>query len=256
MLKVAIVDDEELVRRGLEIIISEAGRNYKVEGCYADGAEAFKKLLNADVDVLITDIRMPEIDGLELVKALHDMNINIPSIILTGYNDFEYARTALRYGVEDFLLKPVDHNEMFICLDRIKIRKYGPQSASDYDSNQDGSAKRVINEVKKIIENEYFGDLNLTEISKRVYLNPKYLSRLFKNETGINLTDYLIYVRINKAKALFKDDFSLKVYEVAEMVGYPDSNFFNKLFKKTVGITPKKYCEQITDKSAISIKHL
>ena len=239
MLKVVIVEDEILMRTGLEIILAKAGRKYQVIGSYADGAEAVEKLLNSDADVVMTDIRMPRMDGLALVKKLHDLEIKIPSIIISGYNDFEYARAALRYGVDDFLLKPVDPEELFKCLDRIHSMKYGAIEGQGLENENENT--RIVREVKKIIENEYVRELAVTDIAKSVYLHPNYLSRLFKKETGISMTDYLIYVRMSKAKELLRGSLDLKIYEVASKVGYSDSVFFTKLFRRIVGKTPKEY---------------
>ncbi len=241
MLKVAIVDDEEIVRMGLAVIISEAGRGYKVIASYANGEEALEKLLNTDVDVVVTDIRMPEMDGLELIRNLLALHANISIIILSGYNDFEYARSALRLGAEEYLLKPVDQNELFQCLDRIRVRKYGAASNMELENNHD---KRIVERLKAMIDKEYSNKLSLAELSGRFFLHPKYLSRYFKSETGINITDYLIHVRMNKAKDLLLNNLDLKVYEVAEKVGYADSVFFTKLFKRMVGVAPKEYRDQ------------
>ena len=247
MLDILIIDDEELIRMGLAKLISEAGRDYNVRGCCPDGKEALLQLSHDAVDVIITDVRMPEMDGLEFLKSLRSMNISIPVIILSGYNDFEYARTAMSFGVRDYLLKPVDEEELFKCLDLIYDDKCKDlQRASNSVKNNE---KRVINIVKKIIETEYYKELNLSEISNKVFLNSKYLSRLFKNETGINITDYLIQARMEKAKQLFRENLDMKVYEVAAKVGYPDPGLFCKLFKRMLGLTPKEYRNRIDEES-------
>lgn len=245
MKRVVIIDDEELIRIGMTKLIEESGRNYRVIGAFSNGKEALNTLMNADIDVVITDIRMPEMDGLELIKVVRDMNIDVSFIILSGYSDFEYARTALRYDVKDYILKPIDQNELFACIDKIDC---GNDEDTQLDNELGKGNKRVVDMVKQIIETEYDKNINLTEIANRVYLNPKYLSRMFKKETGLNIIDYLLHVRINMAKQLLRENLDFKVYEVANMVGYTDSVFFNKLFKKLVGMTPKEYKDQINKK--------
>jgi two-component system, response regulator YesN len=241
LLKIIIVDDEELIRMGLVKLLTDAGRGYSVIGCFADGSEALKGLMNSDADVVITDIRMPEMDGMKLIKAVRDMQNTIPFIGLSGYNDFEYARTIFRYGAVDYLLKPVNQSELFKCLDKIAEAK-GINLCVEETA---GGNKRVVELVKEIIRKEYAKELNLEELSQKVFLNPKYLSRIFKNETGINITDYLIYVRIEKAKQMMKDNQEIKIYEVANHIGYADSVFFNKIFKRLVGITPLEFKNKI-----------
>jgi two-component system response regulator YesN len=109
---------------------------------------------------------------------------------------------------------------------------------------RDRQGKRVIEAVKQIIIREYDKHLELAELSERVHLNPSYLSRMFKQETGETVTNYLIRVRIEKAKELLSGEMGLNVYEVSEKVGYSDSMYFTKLFKRMVGVTPKEYAEK------------
>lgn len=237
MLKIIIIDDEELIRMGLVKLLTDAGRGYSVIGCFADGSEALKALLNSEADVVITDMRMPEMDGMKLLKAVRDMLNMITFIVLSGYSDFDYARTMFRYGAVDYLLKPVDQHELFKCLDKIAEAK----GITTCEEKMTGGNKRVVELIKEIIRKEHVKELNLEELSHKVFLNPKYLSRIFKNETGISITDYLIYVRIEIAKQLLRDNPEIKIYEVANLVGYADSVFFNKIFKRLVGITPLEY---------------
>ena len=100
---------------------------------------------------------------------------------------------------------------------------------------------RVIETVKQRIQQDYDKELELTELSEKVFLNPSYLSTLFKQETGLTITQYVLQLRMMKAKELLKNRLDLKVYKVGEQVGYPDCIYFNKVFKKMVGITPKEY---------------
>lgn len=241
MLKIAVIDDEELIRNGMAKLLTDANKGYSVTGCFGDGSEALSFLINSDVDVAITDIRMPEMDGLELIKVVRGMQNTLPFILLSGYSDFEYARIALRYGVVDYLLKPVDQFELFKCLDKIAQAKGMPLYAEDMTCGN----KRVVSLIMEIIRREYTKDLKLEEISQQVFLNPKYLSRMFKNETGINVTDYLVSVRIDKAKQLLRENMEIKVYEVAKLIGYGDSVYFNKIFKRLVGVTPLEYRNQL-----------
>jgi len=237
MFKIVIIDDEKVIRMGLSKLLTDASRGYSITGCFGDGSEALKFLINADVDAVITDIRMPEMDGLELIKVVRDMQNTIPFILLSGYSDFEYAHKALRYGVVDYLLKPVDQFELFKCLDKIAQVKGIPVHKEEIV----GSNKRVVELIMEIIRRQYANELKLEEISRQVFLNPKYLSRMFKNETGLNITDYLVSVRMDKAKQLLKENIEMKVYEVANLVGYVDSVYFNKVFKRLVGVTPLEY---------------
>jgi two-component system response regulator YesN len=104
---------------------------------------------------------------------------------------------------------------------------------------------RPVETVKAYIREHYAEELELHRLAEKVYLTPSYLSKLFKTETGETITDYIISVRIERAKEMLRGDPRLKTYEAGERVGYPDPAYFNKLFKKVVGMTPREYRERV-----------
>ncbi|GLX70314.1 response regulator [Paenibacillus glycanilyticus] len=519
MLSIMIIDDEDLIRRGLEKIVSKLSEEYVVVGSFSNGFEASQELNRLTPDVVITDIKMPYMDGLQFIEELRHRLPDTRCLILSGYNDFDYARTAMQYGVKDYLIKPVDKEElianlsqihedlkaakqekekeqllskkaqmsdlllreqllrkllggegreakegnagmsaegatpaafeqsyavltvrasnqamkeqildwgrtmasqgidsvameaqivalivpsekeeelgkrahgtalrlmndlqfaakgkfvagisggyigsgtaasayqealalsyagiykreafgfvtakeganvsvepafftalmegdfthalerldaegigaavqrMFVEIERVRppyaelvqfmanllytavqkvdglldeLVKLTPPGVGVYQSVADffnltelkerilhllelslyrlaslrKEGNRVIETVKQLIQQDYDKDLELTELSEKVFLNPSYLSTLFKQEMGQTITQYVLQLRMMKAKELLKKRLDLKVYEVGEQVGYPDSIYFNKVFKKMVGITPKEY---------------
>jgi two-component system response regulator YesN len=105
--------------------------------------------------------------------------------------------------------------------------------------------KRLVKIVKDYIMEHYHEPISLNMIAEVIYLSPSYLSDLFKNQTGENLTNYLSKVRIEKAKELLKDR-QMKSYEVGELVGYKDPAYFSKVFKKVVGVSPNEYRNIVT----------
>lgn len=98
----------------------------------------------------------------------------------------------------------------------------------------------IIENVKKYINEHYYENISLSKLSEVVYINPMYLSRLFKEKMGENFIDYLTKVRIEHAKRLLKD-LSLRIYDITEMVGYESRNHFGKTFKEITGLSPKEY---------------
>ncbi|MFR2660576.1 MAG: response regulator [[Clostridium] leptum] len=232
MIKIAIVDDEELIRRGISYLLEEAKRSYQVVGMFENGQKALDFLMNYDVDVIITDIRMPVMDGLSFLQKLQQLGKKYQVIILSGYDDFAYAQQAIRFGVKEYLLKPINKDELYRAIDR--------NAAAKVESKE----RSVIAEVKEILEQEFDQPLDLNYLASRVYLTPKYLSKLFRTETGITIVGYLLSLRMEKAKKLLMENKELKSYEVAERVGYSDPVAFNKIFKKLVGMTPREYRER------------
>lgn len=247
-MNIIIADDEEFIRRGLQKILTEMDLGITIIGSYSNGMDAWmhiSKLSEGELDVLISDIKMPMMDGLKLIEHIKDKSI--ATIVLSGFSEFEYARKALRFGVRDYLLKPIDKTNLYDLLTRLKQEK---QERSNKKSDSrigepEGITKEkehyVIEQMKNILEQEYDKNFEMERMADTVGMSANYLSRLFKQETGMTLTDYLIDIRIEKAKLYLTDHPNLKNYEISQLVGYSDPVYFNKLFKKMVGETPKDY---------------
>lgn len=503
MINIVVVDDEERIRQGLAKLIAQAGDQYNVVGVFANGAELLEQWSELTVDFVLTDIKMPKMNGLELIERLRERSPDAKVAIISGFDDFTFARQALRFGVEEYLLKPVDKGELeqllrkvsdglakeqekkhamqedqlglllfneadllpkqlrleagkalelsplfsepyavFVirgelapspeaalesaaagwlpqwkllpgedahvllvglsptdhaertaelgqtllhrlppsfegrigCSDAFRganwlreayrqaelalqsawyesgrraialysslpkkthaaspllilldkefqetmamadfaraqeavakwfkagkeempawpelresceavlafIQRHGADKAADGAQpappvapcepqrypNFEAFAKfylgeieeqfrrlqdlrqenRVVERVKAYIVQHYTEELELNRLAEEVYLTPSYLSKLFKTETGETITDFLISVRIDKAKELLRDQIALKTYAIGEKVGYADPAYFNKVFKKVVGCTPKEYRDRV-----------
>lgn len=265
-----IVDDEPFIRLGLEKIITKMDASLNVLGSFTNGQEALAFLTKHDSlrpDVLITDIKMPMMDGLKLTEIVKGRYPDITIVILSGFSDFEYARAAIRFGVHDYLLKPVDKSVLFDMLRKLREEKRqsslsaggvalhrAPAAGSTASNGEEGEleeigqptgqAHYIINEIKAILDREFDKNLELDRLAETIGMNASYLSRLFKHKTSMTITDYLINLRIEKAKQFLTAHPHLKNYEISHLVGYSDPVYFNKLFKKVVGLTPKDYKEQ------------
>ncbi|WAM33243.1 response regulator [Caldicellulosiruptor morganii] len=123
MLKVLLVEDEVYMRKGIIKLIDWKKHGFDMIVEASNGQEALEILKKEKVDVVITDIKMPVMDGIELIKRISEEIENKPSVvIISGYNEFEFAKAAIRYGVNDYLLKPIDEVELIQTLERIKTR--------------------------------------------------------------------------------------------------------------------------------------
>ncbi|WP_159886592.1 response regulator [Paenibacillus puerhi] len=238
-MRLMIADDEDNIRMGLEKMLSRMELNIEVIGSHANGMEALShlhKLDFSDLEVLITDIKMPVMDGLRLTELVREKSRDIAVIVLSGFSEFDYARTAIRYGVSDYLLKPVDKSQLYETLKR--IAKLNRSVEREMEDPKDYGE---VEQIKGILRQEYGKPFELERLAERIGKSSSHISRLFKNKTNETLTDYLIRIRIDKAKQFIADHPSLKNYEIAELVGYSDPVYFNKLFKKVTGMTPKDY---------------
>lgn len=242
--RLLVVDDEELIREGLRVMVERLDLFDGSIKTAANGVEAYRIYKEFKPHVIITDIKMPETDGLELVKNIRESgDQSVKIAILSGYGDFNYARTAIKYGVFEYLMKPVNREEIAgllrkliniiqseetvkesILTNNIKIRK-GENPAVSY--------------ALEFIKENYNRDLTLNEVANHIHMNGSYFSTLFKKIMDVNFIDYLTNYRIEKAKELLMNS-SLKVYEISKKVGYSSEKHFFKVFKKIVGISPNE----------------
>lgn len=238
MWNIVIVDDEEIIAKGLAKMIHQLSEQYCVVEVFNDSNAAyhFFQQEHEEIDLLITDICMPDLSGLELIDRARDLQPGLLCAILTGFSEFEYAKKAIDLGVMNYLLKPIDSLELTELMNRLRILK--PKSQDDKIKLLPHS--REILYIKEELENHY-REFDFNKVSEHLRMSKGYLLRLFKQEMGVTLNDYLTNVRIEKAKELLMEPGAYKVYEISEMVGYTDYVYFSKLFKKIVGTTPKSY---------------
>ncbi len=244
-IRVAIVEDEQLIKNNLFKKIESIDPSLDIVCTAEDGREALNFVLANPVDLVVTDIHMPVMDGIELIKELHLHFPHIRAIITTGYADFEYARQALRYQVSEYLLKPIKQDELKNALSRIKVSIENEKSL--YKKNMAGmrdaadKPDEIVQLMQQFIRENFTKDLSLEEIAKNFNFTSSYLSKIFIKHTGEPPSKYLISLRINEAKYLFTQYRNLSVKEVGERVGYPDQFYFSRLFKQVTGCTPKEY---------------
>ncbi|TBL73890.1 response regulator transcription factor [Paenibacillus thalictri] len=448
-MNILVVDDEYIVCKGIETIILRSGHDWNVVGKAGNGLEALRLMEKEPVDLIVTDIRMPEMNGLELIERLFQEGYSGEVMILSSYADFEYARKAVQCGAVNYLLKPVDPDELINtiqqaeqsisernlrhsereqltknkqlmskmlltqlllgyetnetkirrgleqagiplkelvvitagrpeqlsseCWERCKLqllaairsgcgcmaedvsfverylvlaawsgetphrlasavscleRWAGSQTESPHVRmglsdvcrsmsdiplllaqsicSQNEAAKtsrsvvqfgdaamndavihdptlpeqkllqalksgyadevrlltqelalysepaqqasklkgrKIIEQVKQLVFKRYASDIQIRDIADEIYMNASYLSDLFKQTTGMTFTDFVIEYRLQVAKSLLLDDPQLKLYQVADKVGYKNPKHFSQIFKKHVGMLPAEFRE-------------
>jgi len=242
---VLMTDDEELALMGLEEGVNWERLDVdKVYKCHSKDT-AIRMLLMYPIDIIITDIEMPGGSGLELIKWVKENKPEICSVFYTGHAEFSYAQEALRLGVEDYLLKPIPYDELEIILEKVQKKILIQEKTLDLsemveDYPEEGS-ENIVSQVKRIIaENLSVGNLQRDELAAMVHVSSGYLGRIFKKETGLALTDYIIKKRIFVAKQLLIKT-SLSITDISARVGISYSSYFTKIFKEQVGVTPQEY---------------
>lgn len=251
-IKVLIVDDEKLERILIRRGYKWEDNGFEVVGEAASGAEALEMVESLKPQIILTDISMPKMDGLELSEKILKINPAAYIVIITGYREFDYARRAIKIGVEDFLLKPVNIEELINITKKIKekitfkeYQKSMNKIVDIRDSERIKQGNRVVNEAIKYVDDNLFDpELTLKLVSSKVFSNESYLSRAFKKEIGVSFIEYISKKRIEESVRLLNTT-DMKVYEIAEKIGFRDSHYFGLCFKKHIGMTIKEYKREI-----------
>ncbi|GHT66552.1 DNA-binding response regulator [Spirochaetia bacterium] len=248
MYRVFVVDDEQEIRKGLVNFFPWNMLGYEVAGQAENGKQAFDFIMkNPDrVDVLFTDIKMPVMSGIELVRQLIQAGIHLKVVLLSAYSDFEYARDGLKMGVVDYILKPTEYNNLiqtFQRLARLLDEERGKSPVVFEDNDNDESALsyhgKLVRSAKQYVKFNY-ANTSLELTAEHIHLSPSYLSTIFREEAGITFSDYLISQKMENAARMMQD-ISYKTYEISEQVGYRSSKNFSRTFKKYFGVTPREY---------------
>ena len=242
MLKVLVVEDEEMIRRGIVLAVDWAALDCVVVGEAANGEEALEAVERYRPSLIITDLKMPRMDGIEMLRRLRERGNRAFVIILTAYDSFAYAQSALRLGAVDFLLKPFHDGELEQAVQNLRGRvEGGGQEEPPMPGLKKGDKSKYVLQAMDYI-GAHYQDPGITvgEIARHLGLSEGHLSHTFKKETDYTLLNYLTRYRIHKAMELLRDC-RLKIYEVAEQVGYRDITYFSATFKKLVGISPSEY---------------
>lgn len=250
MLQVYIADDAVLTRKALVMTVPWEQWGCVVVGSAEDGEKAFQEIKEIHPDLVVTDIRMVRVSGLEMIRRCREEGIDAQFIIISGYNEFEYAKEALKMEVVDYILKPIDDDELRNAVlkagNRIASLRSGRAAKQDrakrglapeYDENKLNAYTRQALEYVRM---NYGKDLSIRVVAGALSISESYLAKLFKVEVKLTFLEYLTRVRMRQAMELMKDK-NMPIYEIAERVGYKDYRYFSATFKRLAGVGPKEY---------------
>lgn len=249
---ILVVDDEPRSRSGLKRMLERWGAGRYDILTAADGREAMTLLRREPVRLLITDIRMPEINGLHLADTLNEGSEGEkPAVILvSGYAEFEYAQRAIQLGVTDYLLKPIGRDKLIAAVERAletaeERTRFGKmQRIVDPELMQAGERLQPVSDSVKdaarFIDERLAEPFTLRDVARHVHLNPSYLSVLFKEQAGLTFSEYVTRRRLQRAKEMLLHT-KLPIAEIAERVGYQSPKYFGRIFKQYEGDTPGHY---------------
>lgn len=263
MYKVVLVEDEPHIRRGLSMFIPWEEIDCVVVGQAENAFRGAELIQQFSPDIAVVDIMMPGKSGIDMIRELRDAGVRMEFILLSGYSDFEYARSAISLGVVDYLLKPIDEEQLMTVLRtaiaRIEKRRSIEQlerTAERSEASPDGDAimrlmrqeslhtkDAIIAQTLQIIDEELDTGLKIGTVAERLNISESYLSKLFASQLGSSFKDVLTAARMKRAVKLLRET-DLRVYEIATQVGYRDVRYFSNVFRSVFGVNPSDFRNQ------------
>lgn len=243
-MRIVVVEDEENMRNSLVKLIQSIDPEYRVVATAANGEEGLDVIRKTRPTLVLTDIRMPKMSGLQMIEQLLQENIKAHYVIISAYSDFEYAQRGIRYGIRDYLLKPISYEELEQLLRLVNTEKrvqiYLPESIEE-SFPVPSDASPIVRKAVAFIRKNYSQSIRMEEIAKSFGVTHEYFSRIFSQDMGIGFTAFLKQYRIWVAQELLASQ-KYSVQDVGDMVGYANSNYFGKVFKEVTGYSPSSFC--------------
>ena len=245
----AVAEDEEKMRDYLARKVAELDPRFECVGTAADGEEAVELVECRMPDLLLTDIRMPVLSGLDLVERIRRTNPDLRIVIVSGYSEFDYARRAIELGVDEYVLKPLDVESLRETLRRVRIRLEASAGQVEAEFALDGARAGEEDLVKAVglyLQEHYRQPYSLERLAEAFGYKTAYLLRLYRKATGSTPTQDVIRLRIEKAKRLLVGHPQLEIKQVAAAVGYEDPLYFSRLFKRETGLNPSAFKDSMS----------
>ena len=247
MIRLLIADDERMEREALADIVMRRFEHEVTVEMAENGRKAADTAVLWEADLILMDIEMPGMNGLDAARAVLEQRPECKVIFITAYSLFQYAHEAMHLGACDYLLirRAIRQIEAGRRLAELAAEAPEPETAPEQETDPAGEGESdrnalVMDHVRKYMEDNYMADLSLDSVSEILHISPAYLSAQFKKYQKMNFLDCLTELRINAAKELLAAPFR-SAAEVASMVGYEDASYFARAFKKRTGMTPTQY---------------
>jgi len=238
--RVLLVEDDKIFRKYVKTILENKPDEFEIAGEAWDGRAGLTMVGQLDPDLLILDIEMPSLDGVELLRELKRLDIRPQILVISCHDEYEYVRQAMKQGAADYLLKHKITKDTLLQA----IRQLECLSASEETQEEQGQAMRKeVQKALRYIQENYRHEITLDEVATQVGISRTYFSSIFKKETEEQFSSYLTDFRLERACEMLRKSES-KIYNIAYEVGFHSHNYFNNIFKKKYGMTPKEYREK------------
>ena len=239
-IKLLIVEDEARALQRYRNYIESYQGGFEIVAEARTFEEAIKAFHETSPDAIFMDIVIPGGDGIELFEAVRKVGWNGVSVIVSGYDKFQYAQKALQLGAADYLLKPIFRNDYYRMLDKVRLLLGALESIENQYFNS--SLPMHIQKAMEYVTHNYDSELKQQEIAQLVGCSPSYLSSSFTKYVGISFVDFVKYYRIQVAISILeKSSVDCSLEEVAERSGFCDASYFSHCFRKVIGVSPRRY---------------
>lgn len=256
MRAVLIVENEVNLLEGLSALIEWEKYGFTVVDKAVNGLRALEKMQSIKYDLILTDIRMPVMSGLQLLRGLRNCGNQVPVIMFSGYRDFEYAKTAIDFDAQGYLLKPIDRQELSDTIDSLIRKKLFdtdrvwkvPEFEIEQTADETEEAESQVRQVCQFVMEHYNEDIALSTLAKRFFINPAYLGQRFKKVMGVGFSDYLTNLRIQKAIGMMSNS-DRKLIDISVDCGFNSMVHFDRCFSRIIGQLPSEYRKQLNGKT-------
>lgn len=256
MYKVLIAEDEEMIRKGIIYAFDWAEVDCIVVGEVDNGQEGVAKIRELQPDIVITDVNMPILDGLNMLQQTIE-EVLYAAVVISGYDEFALAQRALRLGVSEYLLKPVEFDNLHLAIQRAKqqveqrklyaqaMAKGEQPDALDLlaDAKLGVVASKRVKAMLEYLHSHYAEKISINDLVEPLQTSASYLNQKFKEETCYTFNEYLNRYRIMQAIQMIRQG-DEKIYTIAEEAGFRDYKYFISVFRKYVNLSPKRFAEK------------
>lgn len=238
MYQLIIIDDEPKIAEGIAMLFPWEESGFHVAATFTSAVQALEYLRAEKADVVLSDIQMPDLSGIELCRELQDTGVEV--VLFSSHQDYEYFRSAIQLGVTDYLLKPISYPKLLECFTKIRERLDAERHVEQ--EMPQGYYEQILSRVEAYLSAN-LQNATLGRCSERVNLSPTYLSRIIKERTGKTFSDRLMQLRMEKARELLNNP-DYKGYDIAYDLGYDNPKNFSRAFKNYWGCSPREYRQQ------------
>lgn len=243
MYQLIIIDDEPKIADGIAMLFPWEESGFHVAATFTSAVQALEYLRAEKADVVLSDIQMPDLSGIELCRELQDTGVEV--VLFSSHQDYEYFRSAIQLGVTDYLLKPISYPKLLECFTKIRERLDAERHVEQ--EMPQGYYEQILSRVEAYLSAN-LQSATLGRCSERVNLSPTYLSRIIKEKTGKTFSDRLMQLRMEKARELLNNP-DYKGYDIAYDLGYDNPKNFSRAFKNYWGCSPRDYRQQRKEES-------